>query len=48
MLVLRRGDQWLDMRCFPSSLYGRIRDASVIWEQPPGPELEILLATGEG
>lgn len=48
MLVLRRGDEWLDKRHFPNSLYGRTPDPSVIWEQPPGPELVTLLATGEG
>jgi hypothetical protein len=48
MLMLHRGDEWLDLRHFPSSRYGRTPDVSVIWEQPPGPELEILLAAGEG
>jgi hypothetical protein len=48
MLVLRRGDEWLDKRHFPNSVYGKTPDASVIWEQPPGPELVTLLAAGEG
>lgn len=47
LLILRRDDQWLDWRAFPAPMYGRARDASVVWEQP-GPELDILLAGGEG
>jgi hypothetical protein len=47
LLVLRRGDQWMDWRSFPAPTYGRARDASVVWEQP-GPELDLLLANGEG
>ncbi|MFH9072550.1 AlbA family DNA-binding domain-containing protein [Streptomyces alboflavus] len=47
LLMLRREDQWLDWRSFPAPTYGRARDASVVWEQP-GPELELLLANGEG
>ncbi|WP_445398773.1 AlbA family DNA-binding domain-containing protein [Streptomyces sp. LE64] len=47
LLMLRREDQWLDWRHFPAPTYGRARDASVVWEQP-GPELDILLANGEG
>ncbi|MFD3519996.1 helix-turn-helix domain-containing protein [Streptomyces sp. NPDC058653] len=47
LLMLRRNDQWLDWRNFPTPTYGRARDASVVWEQP-GPELELLLANGEG
>lgn len=47
LLMLRREDQWLDWRSFPAPTYGRARDASVVWEQP-GPELDILLANGEG
>ncbi|WP_405988353.1 helix-turn-helix domain-containing protein [Streptomyces sp. NBC_00986] len=47
LLMLRREDQWLDWRSFPAPTYGHARDASVVWEQP-GPELEILLANGEG
>ncbi|MGW0207346.1 AlbA family DNA-binding domain-containing protein [Streptomyces sp. NPDC003233] len=47
LLMLRREDQWLDWRHFPAPTYGRARDASVVWEQP-GPELELLLANGEG
>lgn len=45
--MLRREDQWLDWRHLPAPTYGRARDASVVWEQP-GPELDILLANGEG
>ncbi|MFG2887380.1 helix-turn-helix domain-containing protein [Streptomyces sp. NPDC048297] len=45
--MLRRADGWLDWRHFPAPAYGRARDASVVWEQP-GPELDILLANGEG
>ncbi|MEU2990189.1 AlbA family DNA-binding domain-containing protein [Streptomyces sp. NPDC001758] len=47
LLMLRRADQWLDWRYFPAPAYGRARDASVVWEQP-GPELDLLLANGEG
>jgi hypothetical protein len=47
LLMLRREDQWLDWRSFPAPTYGRARDASVVWEQP-GPELDLLLANGEG
>lgn len=47
LLMLRHEDQWLDWRHFPAPTYGRARDASVVWEQP-GPELELLLANGEG
>ncbi|PZH16442.1 ATP-binding protein [Streptomyces sp. NTH33] len=47
LLVLRRDGQWLDLRYFPAPVYGRERDASVVWEDP-GPELDILLAGGEG
>lgn len=47
LLMLRREDQWLDWRSFPAPAYGRARDASVVWEQP-GPELDLLLANGEG
>ncbi|MGV9816152.1 AlbA family DNA-binding domain-containing protein [Streptomyces cellulosae] len=47
LLMLRRQDEWLDWRHFPAPMYGRARDASVVWEQP-GPELELLLANGEG
>ncbi|MER5478792.1 ATP-binding protein [Streptomyces sp. NPDC002734] len=47
LLMLRRADQWLDWRHFPAPTYGRARDASVVWKQP-GPELELLLANGEG
>ncbi|MFD4955808.1 helix-turn-helix domain-containing protein [Streptomyces sp. NPDC058451] len=47
VLMLRCEDQWLDWRHFPAPTYGRARDASVVWEQP-GPELELLLANGEG
>ncbi|MEV0695683.1 ATP-binding protein [Streptomyces sp. NPDC050388] len=47
LLMLRREDLWLDWRSFPAPTYGRARDASVVWEQP-GPELDILLANGEG
>ncbi|EKX60909.1 AlbA family DNA-binding domain-containing protein [Streptomyces ipomoeae] len=47
LLVLRREDRWLDWRSFPAPSYGRARDASVVWEQP-GPELDLLLANGEG
>ncbi|MFF4316890.1 helix-turn-helix domain-containing protein [Streptomyces sp. NPDC001507] len=47
LLMLRRDDQWLDWRHFAAPSYGRARDASVVWEQP-GPELELLLANGEG
>lgn len=47
LLMLRREGQWLDWRSFPAPTYGRARDASVVWEQP-GPELDILLANGEG
>ena len=47
LLMLRREEQWLDWRSFPAPTYGRARDASVVWEQP-GPELELLLANGEG
>jgi hypothetical protein len=47
LLILRRKDQWLDLRTFPAPAFGRARDASVVWEQP-GPDLEILLAAGEG
>lgn len=47
LLMLRREDQWLDWRSFPAPTYGRARDASVVWQQP-GPELDILLANGEG
>lgn len=47
LLMLRRAEQWLDWRHFPAPTYGRARDASVVWEQP-GPELELLLANGEG
>ncbi|MEU0403297.1 ATP-binding protein [Streptomyces sp. NPDC006197] len=47
LLMLRREDQWLDWRSFPAPAYGRARDASVVWEQP-GPELNLLLANGEG
>ncbi|MFJ1708496.1 helix-turn-helix domain-containing protein [Kitasatospora sp. NPDC088346] len=47
LLMLRREGEWLDMRTFPAPLYGRARDASVVWEQP-GLELDVLLATGEG
>ena len=47
LLMLRHEDQWLDWRSFPAPAYGRARDASVLWEQP-GPELELLLANGEG
>ncbi|MFI9830805.1 helix-turn-helix domain-containing protein [Streptomyces sp. NPDC051913] len=47
LLMLRREDQWLDWRSFPAPTYGRARDASVVWEQP-GPELDVLLANGEG
>lgn len=45
--MLRRADQWLDWRHFPAPAYGRARDGLVVWEQP-GPELELLLANGEG
>jgi hypothetical protein len=48
MLMLRRGDQWLDMRHFPNPLHGRTPDVSVVYEQPPGPELVAMLAAGEG
>ncbi|MFZ4184657.1 helix-turn-helix domain-containing protein [Streptomyces pseudogriseolus] len=47
LLMLRREDQWLDWRSFPAPTYGCARDASIVWEQP-GPELELLLANGEG
>lgn len=47
LLMLRRADEWLDWRHFPAPSYGRARDASVVWEYP-GPELDILLAPGEG
>ncbi|UXX97421.1 ATP-binding protein [Streptomyces sp. AD2-2] len=47
LLMLRREDQWLDWRSFSAPTYGRARDASVVWEQP-GPELDLLLANGEG
>ncbi|AEM88747.1 AlbA family DNA-binding domain-containing protein [Streptomyces violaceusniger] len=47
LLMLRREDQSLDWRHFPAPAYGRARDASVVWEQP-GPELDLLLANGEG
>lgn len=47
LLILRRHDQWLDLRTFPMPVFGRARDASIVWEQP-GPELEMLLAAGEG
>ncbi|MCG0284004.1 helix-turn-helix domain-containing protein [Streptomyces sp. PSAA01] len=47
LLMLRREDQPLDWRHFPAPTYGRARDASVVWEQP-GPELDLLLANGEG
>ncbi|MEU5712576.1 AlbA family DNA-binding domain-containing protein [Streptomyces flaveolus] len=47
LLVLRRGDQWLDWRSFPAPTYGRVRDPSVVWDQS-GPELELLLVNGEG
>lgn len=47
LLMLRCEDQWLDWRHFPAPTYGRARDVSVVWEQP-GPELELLLANGEG
>ncbi|MFF8953532.1 helix-turn-helix domain-containing protein [Streptomyces sp. NPDC014940] len=47
LLMLRRDGQWLDWRSFPPPAYGRARDASVVWERP-GPELELLLANGEG
>ncbi|MER5436474.1 ATP-binding protein [Streptomyces sp. NPDC002588] len=47
LLMLRHAEQWLDWRHFPAPTYGRARDASVVWEQP-GPELELLLANGEG
>ncbi|MFD7702163.1 helix-turn-helix domain-containing protein [Streptomyces caelestis] len=47
LLMFRREEQWLDWRHFPAPTYGRVRDASVVWEQP-GPELELLLANGEG
>lgn len=47
LLMLRCEDQWLDWRSFPAPTYGRARDASIVWEQP-GPELDILLANGEG
>ncbi|MEV6383170.1 ATP-binding protein [Streptomyces sp. NPDC051773] len=47
LLMLRSEDQWLDWRHFPAPTHGRARDASVVWEQP-GPELDILLANGEG
>ncbi|MBJ7903812.1 ATP-binding protein [Streptomyces sp. DSM 110735] len=47
LLMLRRKDQSLDWRHFPAPAYGRTRDASVVWEQP-GPELDLLLANGEG
>lgn len=45
--MLRREEQWLDWSSLPAPTYGRARDASVVWEQP-GPELELLLASGEG
>ncbi|MFD9541446.1 helix-turn-helix domain-containing protein [Streptomyces sp. NPDC060022] len=45
--MLRREDQGLDWRSFPAPTYGRARDAPVVWEQP-GPELDLLLANGEG
>jgi hypothetical protein len=44
-LLLRRDDDWLDFRYFPSPMQGR--DASVVWDQP-GAELGILIAGGEG
>ncbi|RPF24882.1 helix-turn-helix domain-containing protein [Streptomyces sp. TLI_185] len=47
LLMLRRENQWLDWRSFSAPAYGRARDASVVWEQL-GPELDILLANGEG
>lgn len=47
LLMLRRKGDWLDLRSFPAPVYGRVRDDSVIWEQP-GAELDILLAAGEG
>ncbi|MEU3430484.1 AlbA family DNA-binding domain-containing protein [Streptomyces gardneri] len=47
LLMLRREDEWLDWRSFPAPAFGRARDASVVWEQP-GPELDLLLANGEG
>lgn len=46
-LVLRRARQWLDQRFFPALRYGRVRDDSVVWEQP-GAELEVLLSVPEG
>lgn len=45
--MLRREDKWLDWRSFPAPTCGRARDASVVWERP-GPELDLLLASGEG
>jgi hypothetical protein len=47
LLMLRREDHWLDWRSFAAPTYRRTRDASVVWEQP-GPELDLLLANGEG
>ncbi|MEU3755782.1 ATP-binding protein [Streptomyces olivoreticuli] len=46
-LVLRRARDWLDQHSFPALQLERVRDDSVVWEQP-GAELEILLASGEG
>ncbi|MFJ7631648.1 helix-turn-helix domain-containing protein [Streptomyces sp. NPDC097595] len=47
LLMLRCDDRWLDWRHCPAPAYGHTRDASVVWEEP-GPELELLLANGEG
>jgi hypothetical protein len=47
LLVLRNDEEWLDYRYFQSSLPGRERDDSVVWDLP-GAELDLLLAGGEG
>jgi hypothetical protein len=47
LLVLRNDEEWLDYRSFQSSLPGRERDDSVVWDLP-GAELDLLLAGGEG
>jgi hypothetical protein len=47
LLMLRRGDDWLDLRYFPSAAPSPDGDTSVVWDLP-GAHVGVLIAGGEG
>lgn len=47
LLVLRRDEDWLDLRHFSIPGPPRTSDPSIVWDQP-GADLEVMIASGEG